>query len=649
MADAQRYNDQTITEPDGDEITVVEYINQCFDEAHDAKQTRMLKNKDNRDVYLGRQDYSYKMDGQSQEFLPKVPIAVEQMTYFIKKGLVDFGQWFSVDVDNTMQGVITGHEVSAILSSFLSEMYQGNNEFIDVETIISDGSKVALLEAMMIFKIHGCMAPTRKFVAEQGDVQLGGPGPNENKPTYSKNLKIEEGSEWRLRIDLIKPDDYYPDPTGAGTYEIHDVERDLHEVIEKAEEGLYDINVVNRLVGQDYGKPIEDERQPEAANQDMVVKPRFRKRVRIKEFWGTILKPNGKVAHRNVVAAVANDKYLIRRPEPNPFWHQQSPFVKGPLIRVPWSVWHKALYDDASALNIAINELFNLMIDGALSSVWGIKQVRLDDLEDPGQVSGGIPQGTTLAIKSTVPYGQHVLDDVSEGSVPQDAMAMFQFLNSEFAQAVLTNEIKMGQIPKKEVRATEVVEASQSQAVTLDGIIGDLERNIIDKLLEKSWYTILQNADNLPANVLMGMVDRRTALIIMRASPAERFQLFAGMCKFKAYGLTATLTRAREFQKMMAIQQAISQNPWLLQAAMRRFSADKTLDSMFKMMNFNPAQIFKSQDEQAQYDLEVQRTAAASQITGGSRQGGGEPTGGASVPAEANQMVSPMTGMPPNG
>lgn len=647
VAASDKTNDMEITGQDGETISIINYINQCYDESDQAKDARRWKNKANRDVYLGRQDWSHKMEGQSREFLPKVPIAVEQMTYFIKKGLVDFGRWFSVDVDNTMQGIITGDEIAAILQSFLGEMYQGNNEFIDVETIISDGTKIALLEALMIFKVHGCMMPTRRFIAEPGtEMTLGGEGAQENLPVYNKKMKIVEGQEWRLRIDLIKFEDYFPDPTGAGMYEIHDVERDLHEVLEKAEEGLYDLAVVKRMIDTDFSKPMDEERQPEAMNQNEPIKPSFRKRCRIKEFWGTILKPDGTVSHRNVVAAMGNDKWLIRRPEPNPFWHQQSPFVKGPLIRVPWSVWHKALYDDASQLNIAINELFNLMIDGALASVWGIKQIRLDELEDPNQVAGGVPQGATLAVKGTLPVGGKVLEDISEGQVPPDAMNIFTFLNSEFAQAVLTNEIKMGQIPKKEVRATEVVEASQSQAVTLDGIIGDLERNIIDKLLEKSWYTILQNADDLPQNVLMGMVDKVTAVTIMRASPAERFQLFVGMCKFKAFGLTATLARARDFQKMMALQQAFQTNPWLLQEVMRRISAGKTVDSMFRMMNFSPSQVFKDKTEQAQYDQEMARTQQAAALTGG--QGGGAPAGGASVPAEANQLGSAQA-MPSNG
>ena len=373
-------NDQEMEGQGGEELSVISAINQCWDEAWEAKQVRMSKNRMNRDTYLGRQDWSSKMDGQSTEFLPKVPVSVEQMTYFVKKGLIDFGNWFSVDVDNNLNQIIKGHEIAAILRAFIGEMYQGNNKTIDLETIIADGVKVGLLESLLIFKVHGCMMPTRSFVAEPGDMELVGKNADVT-PRYGSNMKIVEGSEWRLRVDLVKPEDYYPDPTGNGLYEIHDVERDLHDVLEKAEEGLYDLSVVKQLIDTDYGKPLDDERAPEAQNQLETINPSFRKRVRIKEFWGTLLKPDGRVAHRNVVAAVANEKYLIRRPQPNPFWHQQSPFVAEPLIRVPWSVWHKALYDDASSLNLAINELFNLMLDGGIASVWGVRQIRLDDLE----------------------------------------------------------------------------------------------------------------------------------------------------------------------------------------------------------------------------------------------------------------------------
>lgn len=637
--------DEPVSQEDKDRLTVIQAIDACYIESKDSKLDREHRNRINRDSYLGRQDWSGKMEGQSTEFLPKVSIATEQMSAFIKKGLTQFGTWFSVEVDNNIRPIITGHQVGAILKAFLNNMWATNNKTTNIQTVIGDGVKVGLLEAVPIFKVHGSMMPTRRFVAERGEVELQG-----NAPVRApQSLNIEEDEEWRLRIDLIRFEDYFPDPSGYGLYEIHECERDLHEVMEAAEEGLYIKSIVDELVDVDFKRHDDEERKAADMNQNETTKPQFRKTVVLREFWGTLLNSDGTVAHRNIVATVANGKYLIRPPEPNPFWHQQSPFVAEPLIRVPWSVWHKALYDEPSSLNLAINEIFNLMIDGGIASVWGTRQIRLEALEDPGQVSGGVPQGATLAVNGTLPINGKVIERVIEGDVPQDAFAIFGALNQEFAQAALTNEIKMGAIPKKEVRATEVIEASQSQAVTLDGIVIDLENNVINRLLEKSWLTVLQNADAFPQEVLLGAVDRRVGLILMRASPAERFALFAGMAKFQCFGLSATMAQAREFQKMMAITQSILQNPLLLQAFMKRFSADKTIDSMFRMMNFNPEQIMKGQEELTQeaQQQEAQRTQAAGQMTGSGK--GGTPTGGASVPAQANQIANPLTGMTVNG
>lgn len=636
--------DEPVSEADLEALTVIQAIDACYIEARDAKWDREVKNRVNRDSYLGRQNWDGKMEGQSTEFLPKVSIATEQMAAFIKKGLTQFGSWFSVEVDNNLRQIISGHNIEAILSVFLRNLWAGNNKLTNIQTVIGDGVKVGLLEAVPIFKVHGSMMPVRRFIAERGEVEL-----IEGVPQRGKSLKIEEDEEWRLRIDLIRFEDYFPDPTGLGLYEIHECERDLHEVLEMAEAGVYDMKAVEKLIAVDFKRAEDMERQPRDMNQNEPITPSFRKRVVLKEFWGTILASDGTVAHRNVVATVANDKFLIRPPEPNPFWHQQSPFVAEPLIRVPWSVWHKALYDEASSLNLAINEVFNLMIDGGIASVWGTRQIRLEDLEDPSQVGGGVPQGATLAVKPTLPANAKVIERVIEGDVPQDAFAIFGALNQEFAQAVLTNEIKLGAIPKKEVRATEVIEASQSQAITLDGIVADLENNVINKLLEKAWLTVLQNADDFPQEVLMGQVDKRVALILMRATPAERFALFAGMAKFQCFGLSATMAQTREFQKMMAILQVIMQNPLTLQAFMQRFSADKTIDSIFRMMNFNPEQIMKTSEEMTPEAMaqEQARTQAAGGMLG--RGSGGTPTGGASVPAQANQMANPLTGMTVNG
>jgi hypothetical protein len=53
------------------------------------------------------------------------------------------------------------------------------------------------------------------------------------------------------------------------------------------------------------------------------------------------------------------------------------PFVAASLMRVPLSVWHKALFDNAVNLNIAMSELFSLLLDVGLAA---------------RQISSGIPE-----------------------------------------------------------------------------------------------------------------------------------------------------------------------------------------------------------------------------------------------------------------
>jgi hypothetical protein len=627
----------------GGNLWVIRAVNEYRTQAEEARAGRMIANRRNRDMYLGRQDFSSKIEGQSRNVLPKVSTAVEQMCAFVKKGLVTFGDWFSVTVDNQLEEIITGEDIAKILQAFLNNLWSGNDSKTSFPLIISDGVKNGLLESLIILKVHGGLKKCRRYKVQK-QVQTDETG----AASYGEpDVQMEEYDEWRLRIDLVRPEDYYPDPTGANLYEIHRVERDLHEVMEMAENGIYDKDAVKMLVDTDFKRPEDEIRNDRAKAQEQTTTPSFRKRVVLDEFWGTLLKEDGTVAHRNVVVVIANGKYLIRPPEPNPFWHQESPFVVAPLVRVPWSTWHKAMYDEATDLNIAINEMFNLMLDGGLAAVWGVKQLRIEDLEDPSQVSGGVKQGATLAVKNTIPPGVKVLETVTEGNVPQDAMAIFEFLNREFNGASLTNEIKLGNLPTKQVRSTEVIEASQSQATTLDGMISDVEDAVISRALHKAWLTLLQEADGIPQDVLMGLVDKKTATIITQATPQERFGLFAGMCSFKVDGISATMARAKDFQKIMALLQAISANPLLLQAFMIKFSPDRTLTHMLHMLNINPATIQKTPEEMAQQQAEMARTQAVQPITTNQKanaNGAGEP----GMPSQINQIQAPTTGMAPN-
>lgn len=624
------------------DLSVIQAINSFRIESEDSRRDRMVKNDENWDMYQGKQDFSNKMEGQSREVLPKVAISAEQTAAMIKRGMIQFGPYYQVKIDPALEPIVEGRQIASVLDCFLNDLWTPNQgDTGNFPTVVSDGVKQALFKSLFIVKVHGNYKKHRDFTFERG------------KALLSEN----DVERWHLRIDLVRVEDYYPDPTGAGLYEIHRVEKDLHEVLAAAEEGIYDQAMVNKLLDTSNERPDDEELSDEERNQNETTHPSFRKRVVLDEFWGTLLNRDGTVAHRNVVATVANERYLIRKPEPNPFWHQESPFCAAPLIRVPFSVWHKAIYDHATDLNIALNELFNLMVDGGMATVHGVKQLRIEDLEDPAQVEGGIKPGLTLAVKQTLPHNAKVLETVSEGEVPQDAMAMFELINREFTTASMTNELKIGSLPPRQVLATEVIESSQSQNLMLDGMVGDLENNVMGPILRKSWLNVLQMADVIPESAFTSATDRKVAMILMRAKPEERYALFANKAQFRVNGLTATLTKALDFQKIMALLQAVGTNPNMLQAFLTDYSAQKILVQLIRTLGLNPDDLRKSFEEKQQEAQELAKTSAANEfIQGGPQNAEGQPggggaagsgTGGSPMTAQVQQQANPATGMPP--
>jgi hypothetical protein len=317
---------------------------------------------------------------------------------------------------------------------------------------------------------------------------------------------------------------------------------------------------------------------------------------------------------------------------------------------VPFSVWHKAVFDHASNLNLAINEIFNLMIDGGIASVWGTKQIRSDMLVNPEQITDGVPQGITLDIKNEVPWGQKVMDNLTEGQVPNDAMAMFESLSREFEAAALTNELRMGSMPQKRVAAAEVNSMDSGQSVTMEGIVGVIEQDSFDKVLRKSWLCILQDADNLLSEDVVNAIGATSAVAFRRMSPAQRFATFATASNIEVDGISAIIAKGQNFQKQGALMQIVMQNPLLMQAYQRKFSSEKQLEFLMKSLNINPEDVEKTPEEIAQNDAEMARTQQASQIINPSAQGKGTGTQadagqGAAPAAQVNQAAAPATGL----
>lgn len=566
-----------------DDAQIIRATYSYREEANVAKRDRMVQNRLNWDTYNLKGDFTHKKRGQSREFLPKQSLAVEQISSFFHQAMLDVGDWWSCDYAKGMKDLkIKPHEIQRLTQRQL--------EKIHFDEKVEDLLKLGLIGSLAIAKIHGEFVKKPVFYT-QSKIN------DEDKMEHT--LYRAEKPCWQAKIDLIRQEDFFPDPTGDGLYLIQQIEMDLQKVKElsRGPHAIYDEEVVNKITGgfEDMEQVARKARET-GQNQTFTT---YRKRVRLWECWGTIIDPaSGEVIHKDVTWTVANDRYLIQKPRPYPFWHGSHPYVYVPIIRTPHGVWHKALMDAPTMLNIAQNESFNLALDAGIMAAFGIRQLRTEWLADETKVADGIPPGETLEVNSMCPPGQKVLESVQTGTLSPEFFQMYNILGSEFNQAAITNDLRMGQVPSRAVKATEVVEASQSITSMFTGLSRVLEQNLIVAILEKLWMTMCQNMDDLDSEEVIALIGKDRAVELAAMSPEERFKQTANGYKFRVFGISLILNKMKDFKKMTSLLQTIAGSQPLMEEFIKKYDMGKLLTELMKSLDIDTVKLELDKVEQ---------------------------------------------------
>lgn len=586
-------------DPDDERIIRTTYTYR--QEAYEAKRDRMQLNRVNFDTYNLKGDFSHKKRGQSREFLPKQAMAVENIKSFFHQALLDVGTWFSMAYSPGIENLKITPREAQLLTLRQLEKVKFNEDVVD-------SLGMGLLGSLMIMKIHGEYVDAPVFYTED---DLGPDGLLKSR-LFRSNKKV-----WQLKIDLIRQEDWFPDPTNTGLYKVQQLEMDLHKVklLSQGPNAIYDPAVVDQLTGgfEDQEQVARKARET-AQNQTFTS---FRKRVRIWECWGNILDPStGELLHENVTWTVANDRYLIQKPTKYPFWHGSHPFIEVPIIRgaSPDSVWHKALMDAPTNLNLAMNELFNLCLDSGLMAAFGIRQFRPDWMADEGKASDGFAAGDSIEVNSSCPPGGKVLESVQNGSLSPEALQMFNVATQEFNQSAATNDLRQGSQPQREVSATSVVEASQSITSLFTGITRVIESNFIVAALEKIWLTIAQNADDLDSNEVQALLGKDKALEIKGMTPEQRFAETAQGFKFKVFGISLILSKMKNYKKLTSLLQTIAGAPALMEEFVKKYDMGKLLSALMKALDIDTEDLeVDSMEQQAMKQMAAQGGAPVPQ------------------------------------
>jgi hypothetical protein len=595
------------------EYTLLQAINFHREDSHRSRFTRRDLNKANWDLVWGRQDWSHKAAHQSREFLPDLPMAFERASAVVERALTDFGDWFSLEGGD---GFLEDQTARKLLQHHLDRLWRPGNRVPTQRRFagaVGDGVKFGFAEATATFKVFGVDTEELRF-------RLQRPPPDKiPSATYERTRDILQQvtvRSFRLAIDPIPYEDYYPDHSTLNLYDIHEVTRGLHELRANKD---YDPEAIERLQSVASNQQEDRERKRRRTGHD---RPGGHEQftVRSREFWGTLLEPTtGKVLEQNKLITTAGDTLFLRGPRPMPFWSGRRPFVTCALLPIPQSTVHKALLDLAGPMARLQNEFTNLMLDSAFKTVHGIGQFDPHIIENADECTEGIPPGFDAVLKQNVPTGRKFYERLDEGGVPQFADFMLRRIERAFQDSMATSSIGMGQLAPRQVKATEIVESLQATSDLFEAIAARIERDLIAPTLELSWQLIWQYLEDFTDEQLVKILGPRRALRLHMMTREQRFVRLAQGFEFKVQGLRSIAARARNFQKLVMLLQTITNSPALAQAYDRKWSTTKLLEQMIRALDIDHTTLEKDQDQRGrpEFDLRLLGAGGNGRVPGG--------------------------------
>lgn len=406
-------------------------------------------------TYNNHFDFSEKLDYQSQNYLPKVKMAIRMMTAILKQSLIKADQFFKFKGLNEESEHLE-KDIEDTLSRLLDQARFKQKTF-------GRGTFLGLLENLIVFKVY--------------------PRPLTVAP-------IHEAQDMEFVITPVSAYDFRIDITRRGRFVIHRTKMDFADYKKLAKQGVYRKDTVVQLEA-DFSEIDEDWKEKNREGVLDTPPPNQRREVELLEFWGDVDDEQGNRKLENITMTVANGKVLARAPMKNPYRHGKPPFVWGPIFEKYGSTYHEGFTDGVLGIARMINENLNLTLDANTASSIKAFEVNLDFVHNPSSLKSGIYPGKTIQTRG-VPPGAQAVKEIQLGEVSQSAQFVQQFLDKEFQNGTGINEFIGGFSTSGSKTATESkIKSGQSQSFT-QSIAQNIEDNNLEPVIEMLFSLVLQ-------------------------------------------------------------------------------------------------------------------------------------------------------------
>jgi hypothetical protein len=440
-----------------------------------------------------------------------------------------------------------------------------------------------------------------------------------------------------IGIEAVDPYNIFLDPTGRKLYRIRRIEMDMNELKGLAEltdskgKFLYNKDKIEQTTAAVVAL-MRAEREKRTGTGQWLTSNRTP--VVLHEYLGTLIDGTGKVVGENVLCVVANNQFLIRGPEPNPFWHECDWLITAPVITVPLSPYGRGYVENFASIVKTYNELTNMLLDGVFTSALKAFAAVPSMLEDPSQIDEGVYPNVVFRLAEGMMAGDF-MKEVNLGALPQDAFQIWAALKKEMQEGAAFNELSLGQLaPRGRTSATEIGTVEQNSTSLIRGIAHNIEVLFLEPLLDVLWKSALQHLDPKDDEIKAAIGPDWFKVIY-----AKRKQFAKHRTVFTVRGISSMIMRQQKLQTLMQFLQVIGTNPVLTQVFLQEIDPGKLFDYLLELFDIEQGKLELSPREQMMKQLTGQ---GGQPQPGQPGQPGQPPPGG---PAQQGQQ--PQRQLPP--
>lgn len=550
---------------------IVNVLRSYWHEADNARRSglnpRDGKWKQNLDLYWNRVDFGEKASWQAQETMPEVPGFVDRFAAAMKEALVASPDGFYTIKDPADNEQDLTPALKRITDVWLSRAGRNQNgTLLPFGTVFEEQCKL------------GALMATSSVVTWKKDTPHG-----------------------RVAVETVDPRFVWLDHTYRNLYRIRRIEVDRHELARMARakdsngNPLFNIDEVDGLVGT---LSLEDQawREQLSGHGQDVITPR--KPIVLDEYIATVVDSNNEIIADRALMIVANEQWLIRGPEKNPFWHGKDWLVFAPLITTPLSVYGRTYMEDFGDLSLTFTHLTNLILDAVFASTLKGYVMAPEMLLNPQQAKSGLKPGKIWMVEDGVPLDQFA-KELDLGMLPRESVEVWQALKNELTEAAGINEVGLGQFaPKGRTSATEVMEAQQNSAALVRSVAQTLEMRYLEPTLDLVWKTGLQHADPEDPVLRAAAEPELYDALLM-----HRRELIKRPVTFQARGISMVIQRGQKLQNLLQLLQVIAQSENLVAAFLEKVDLQKLVEELFRLSNIDLHKLMPTERQQIIRDI----------------------------------------------